>query len=187
MRPPLPLVIFALALAAVAAWSDARRGRIPNWLTLPVLAGAPVTYALLARSQASVLGLPAPVFAASWSLSAALLAGLVPFLLFKARLAGAGDAKLLAALGALLLPEVALAAEFSAFAAAAFFVAARLAYRGDLLRTLGETLIYALRGVGKPSAKAIARAPSALGEQLRFGPFILLGTLISPLVARGLS
>jgi Flp pilus assembly protein protease CpaA len=187
MRPTLPLLIFALALAAVAAWSDTRRGRIPNWLTLPVLAGAPVAHALLARSQAPVLGVPAPIFAASWSLSAALLAGLVPFLLFKARLAGAGDAKLLAALGALLLPEVALAAEFSAFAAAAFFVTARLAYRGDLFRTVGETLTYSLRGLGKRSAKPVARTPGALVEQLRFGPFILLGTLISPLVARGLT
>lgn len=187
MRPSLPLLIFALALAAVAAWSDARRGRVPNWLTLPVLAAAPVTHALLARSQAPVLGLPAPIFAAIWSLSAALLAGLVPFLLFKARLAGAGDAKLLAALGALLLPEFALAAEFSAFAAAAFFVTARLAYRGDLFRTVGETFTYALCGIRKPSAKRMALAPGALVEQLRFGPFILLGTLISPLLARGLT
>jgi prepilin peptidase CpaA len=182
MLPPLPFLLVALALATLAAWLDARSGRIPNWLTLPVLVLAPPAHALLARSHSPTFGLPGPLFAAGWSLGAALVAGLVPYLLFKLGLAGGGDAKLLAALGALLLPEAALAAEFSAFAAAAFFVPARLAYRGNLFVTLGESLSFVARGLGRKAPRV--GAPPALAERLRLGPFILLGTLLAPFVAR---
>lgn len=182
MRPSLPFLVVALGLAALAAAWDARRGRIPNWLTLPVLLIAPLAHAFLARGQHAVLGVPAPLFAVAWSLSAALVAGLVPYLLFKLRVAGAGDAKLLAALGALLLPEVGLAAEFSAFAAALFFVPARLAYRGNLFGTVAEAFGYATRSLRKHPQ--LHTAPLALTEQLRFGPFILIGTVIAPFVAR---
>ena len=182
MLPSLPFLVVALALATLAAWLDARSGRIPNWLTLPALVLAPLAHALLARSQHSTFGLPAPLFAAGWSLGAALVAGLVPYLLFKLGLAGGGDAKLLAALGALLLPEAALAAEFSAFAAAAFFVPARLAYRGTLFGTLGESLSFVTQGLRRKSERV--SAPPVFTERLRLGPFILLGTLLAPFVAR---
>jgi prepilin peptidase CpaA len=183
MRPSLPFLVVALALALLAAVMDARRGRIPNWLTLPTLAFAPLAHALVTRGQHDVFGLPAPLFATCWSLSAALVAGLVPYLLFKLGAAGAGDAKLLAALGALLLPEVALAAEFSAFAAALFFVPARLAYRGDLFGTLGDAWRFLTRGLRRRPEPT--RAPSAFVEQLRLGPFIFIGTLLAPFVAKG--
>lgn len=182
MRPTLPFLAAALLLAALAAWTDVRRGRIPNWLTLPVLAVAPLAHAFLARGQRGVLGMPAPVFAVGWSVAAALASGLVPYLLFKLRVAGAGDAKLLAALGALLLPEVALAAEFSAFAAALFFVPARLAYRGTLWATFTDAFGYATRSLR--NNPQLHGAPLALTEQLRLGPFILIGTALSPFVAR---
>jgi len=182
MRPSLPFLAVALALATLAAWLDAQRGRIPNWLTLPALALAPLAHALLARGHHTMIGLPAPLFAAIWSLSSALVAGFVPYLLFELGLAGAGDAKLLAALGALLLPEVGLAAEFSAFAAAALFVPARLAYRGTLFGTLAESLTFLTLGLRQKSRTAFA--PHAFTEQLRLGPFILLGTLFAPFLAR---
>jgi len=182
MRPSLPFLVVALVLAALAAWLDARRGRIPNWLTLPALALAPLSHALFARAQHTVFGLPAPLFAAGCSLSSALIAGLVPFLLFKLKLAGAGDAKLLAALGALLLPDVGLAAEFSAFAAAAFFVPARLAYRGTLFGTVAESWRF-LTALPRRKSTPVD-APHAFVEQVRLGPFILLGTLMAPFLAR---
>jgi prepilin peptidase CpaA len=182
MRPSFAFLAVALALATLAAWLDARRGRVPNWLTLPALALAPLAHALLARGHHTVIGLPAPLFAASWSLSAALVAGAIPYLMFKLGLAGAGDAKLLAALGALLLPEVGLAAEFSAFAAAAFFVPARLAYRGTLFGTLVESWTFLALGLRRKSRTV--GVPHALTEQLRLGPFILLGTLLAPFLAR---
>ena len=183
MHPTLPFLVVSLVLAALAAWGDARRGQIPNWLTLPVLVVAPLAHAVLARGQHAVFGLPAPLFAALWSLSAALVAGLVPYLMFKLGLAGAGDAKLLAALGALLLPEFALAAEFSAFAAALLFVPARLAYRGNLFGTLAESLGFAASAVRRKAGTAGA-PPLAFTEHLRLGPFIFVGTLLAPFVAR---
>src|SRR5580698_5623207 len=50
---------------------------------------------------------------------------------------------LFAALGSVLLPNTGLFVELLAFAFAAFFVPARLAYHGRLFATLGKTLVTA--------------------------------------------
>ncbi len=86
----VPVLVLLLALAA---WTDWRTMRIPNWLTVPgtawglyfsAIAGASVTSGLLT----GVLG---------------LLTGLLLFMpLFALRVLGAGDVKLLAMIGAFL-------------------------------------------------------------------------------------
>jgi prepilin peptidase CpaA len=83
----------ALALALWAGWLDWRSRRIPNWLTVPAL----------------LLGLGAQTLAAGWPGTKSALEGsglglglLLPFVL--ARGLGAGDWKLMGALGAFLGP-----------------------------------------------------------------------------------
>src|SRR6266704_5767563 len=86
--------IAAVLVAAIAGWMDWRYRRIPNWLTVPgLLAGIAVNAA-----------------AGGWSGAKASLLGaglglliLLPFVLIKAL--GAGDWKLIGAIGACLGPS----------------------------------------------------------------------------------
>lgn len=88
------LTALALAVAAVAACTDLRARRIPNLLTLPAAVGGLALNAAFRGPE----GLWAS--AAGWGLGCALL---LP--LFLLRGLGAGDVKLVAALGALRGPE----------------------------------------------------------------------------------
>jgi prepilin peptidase CpaA len=183
--PSIASVILAVLLAGLAAFVDGRTGVVPNWLTLPVLGVAPLLHAWAGRGLRPPIAMSGALFAALVSLFSAALCGLVPFLLFRLRLAGGGDAKLLAALGALLLPNTGLFVELLAFAFAAFFVPARLAYHGRLIATLGKTLVTAANPV-LPVDRRHA-LPWEMAERLRLGPFILLGTLTAPFFLRHLS
>jgi prepilin peptidase CpaA len=83
-----------LLIAAIAVICDVRTRRIPNWLTLPAAALAIVWAAVTVNAAA------AGTAAAGWLVGAALF---FPF--FALRGMGAGDVKLLAALGAWLGPH----------------------------------------------------------------------------------
>jgi len=92
--PPLVLQIALAALVLVAAATDIRSRRIPNWLTLSgVLAGILLNTLLAADGN-------------NWqtSLAGMGLAFLVYFPLYLLRGMGAGDVKLMAAVGALMGP-----------------------------------------------------------------------------------
>ena len=82
--------LLALAVCAGAGFTDALSGHIPNWLTLPPLAAAPTVYLVTLGPRA-----------AAFSLLAAIVCALVPYLMFRKGAAGGGDVKLLAAVGAL--------------------------------------------------------------------------------------
>lgn len=128
----------ALTTAALAALCDLRRGEIPNWLTLPPLLIAPVSYGL-------ALG---PEYALH-SLAAALLGGLVPYVLFRRHVMGGGDVKLFAALGAIAGFDLLAGIEIQlwAFAFALVAAGAALAWNGRLLVTVGSALVVGLRPV----------------------------------------
>lgn len=125
----------ALCIAATAAFCDWRRGEIPNWLTLPVLLLAPVSY-----------GLAFGIEYAAHSLAAAFLGGLVPCLLFLRGAMGGGDVKLFGALGAVMGFDLLLGVEIqlAAFVAALLVTSASLACKGALTRTLGNAWAVAL-------------------------------------------
>src|SRR5687767_10166147 len=88
MTDAIPYAV-AVGLAAAAAITDWRTGRIPNWLTLPPLVAAPVAYVAAAGLDGllpSLLGM--------------LVCGAPPYILFRRGAMGGGDVKLLAAVGA---------------------------------------------------------------------------------------
>jgi prepilin peptidase CpaA len=174
-HPSIAILAAALVLACVCAVIDWRHGVIPNRLTLPLLAVAPLVHAYLARGLRPPVGGSGAVFAALFSLLSAGVCALVPLLLFWLRLAGGGDVKLFAALGALLLAGTGLGAQFFAFATAAFYVPARLAYEGRLFRTLWGTVAAGASLAGP--AERRRTLPPDMSDPIRFGPFIVLGTL----------
>ena len=171
---------FAALVSVIAAITDSRTGRIPNWLTLPAASLGVLLHAVMAgRGQAglSLLGL--------------LLAATVPAILYKVsqgRAIGGGDVKLFAALGALLGPTLGLETEFGAFVLLAVFALIQLAFRGTLLRVLGN----AARLVVNPLVPRKWRRtiePESMTE-MRMGPAIassVLSTIVIEHFSRVLS
>src|SRR5438128_2263359 len=81
-----------------------------------------------------------------------------------------GDVKLLAAVGAVLRPQVGIEAEFYAILAAAIFALGRFAFEGKLFKILGNTLTIAINPF-LPEAKRRKISPEMM-TQMRFGPAI---------------
>ncbi len=83
------LLLAALLLAVAAAIIDLRQHRIPNWLTYPgIVAGIGLRGAVLGWKGLET------------ALTGCLLAGGIMFVFFAVRAMGAGDVKIMAAIGA---------------------------------------------------------------------------------------
>jgi prepilin peptidase CpaA len=174
-----PLVIAAVGVAGIAACIDYRTGRIPNQLTLGAL-GFGLGWRLVAPIGNGDVGeLRGALFT---SLTGALLAAVVPFVLWRARALGGGDLKLFVALGALLGPMLGLEAQMMAFACGALIVPMRLAWKGELLGALARSLSLVTNAL-RPAAKRRAVDAAAM-TWFRLGPAIFAGTLLAVL-ARG--
>jgi prepilin peptidase CpaA len=127
-----PIYIAALTIAAVACVTDLRTRRIPNWLTFGTSAAAFLFHVLSGgwASLASSVG--------GWLVGVAVFA---PF--FVLRGLGAGDVKLLAALGAWLGPLTILYVAFYSTLAGgvlAVVVAVKAGYLRTAFRNLGGLL-----------------------------------------------
>ena len=178
----IPFQVAALVLAAVAVYYDLRRRRIPNWVTLWVLPVAPILWALRFLSAKAVLGIPAPLFYGSLSAIGALTCAAVPLLLFRFSLIGGADVKLLASLGALLMPHTGILVELVAFLLAALLLPMRLAYHGRLFSTLLRTassLVGSLRR--RPHDPSL---PGEMTGRVPFTPFVLVGAVVAMFVPR---
>jgi prepilin peptidase CpaA len=171
------MVVFfcaACIVAAIAAWTDARTGRIPNWLTVGALAVGLVAHGAAGWTGSGIRG---ALLGCTFAAVGALACSIVPLLLVWWGAIGGGDLKLFAAIGAICLPMGGLEVETYAFVAAALIAPARLAYDGVLLQTLGRSLALA----ANPFRKAEQRhaLPSELTSWVRLGPAILLGALLA--------
>lgn len=179
MNEPLPhqhlVFIVALAVAAVAAFFNWRRGEIPNWLTYGALVFAPllhVTRMLVAHEEMN-----SALMEGGFSVVGALVCALVPAMLYRQGAIGGGDLKLLAALGALLQTMMGVEAEMYGFFAAALVAPAVLAYQGKLISTLKNALaIFA--NLFMPKAKQRAVEESTM-SWFRLGPALFFGVAIT--------
>jgi prepilin peptidase CpaA len=168
---PQQLVFAAASLlcAAIGSVQDVRERRIPNRLTGPAVVAGLALHAALGGWQ----GLGA-------SALAGLIAGGLFLLFFLAGGMGAGDVKLMAAVGCIAglaaLPTVMLA---TAFAGALFAVAISL-HRGRLrqtLRNVGELLLHLSRHGIRPHGELNLRNASTL--RLPFALPIAAGCLFT--------
>lgn len=166
-------LILAAIIAAIGAITDLRKGEIPNAITLVPLAGAPIAHAIHGGVVSGEVSTALTQLA--YSIVGAVVCGLVPFVLWRVGAAGGGDVKILAALGALLMPMVGLEAQLYAFVAAALIAPARLAYQGKLWKTLGNSARLAINPL-LPKSKRKNIDPSDM-TWFRLGPAIFLGTL----------
>lgn len=177
MGEPYQHVVFALAVAvaAVSAALDWRKGEIPNWITLPALVIAPLFHtsrALLAKET-----MEASLLEGAYSLGGAALCAVVPLLLFRQSAIGGGDVKLFVALGAILQPVFGVEAQMYGFFAGAILAPARLAYEGKLLSTLKNSFSI---GANLFLPKAQQRSVDATAlSWFRLGPAIFLGVVLT--------
>ncbi len=125
--------LLALALTAIAAWTDWRGGHISNYLTLPPIVLGPIGYGL-AFGLNGFFG----------SIFAIVLCGLGPYLVFRIGGMAGGDVKLFAALAAICGPNLALEAQFFALVVAAIYALGRLTWDGKLFRTLANVVFIVL-------------------------------------------
>jgi prepilin peptidase CpaA len=152
----------ALVAAAVAAVLDARRGIIPNVITLPLLAMGVAAH-----------GIANGVPGLGWALVGALATGLIPYLAFRTGGMGGGDVKLFAGLGAVLGAFAGIEVVFVATVIAAVQALVMLAIKGQLgptLRNTGRLLV-------RPFSRSREPVPTTTLTELRMGPAILLATL----------
>jgi prepilin peptidase CpaA len=160
----ISISVIAVVVCIAAAVRDARTGHIPNWLTLPLLAAAPVIHGVAAGPMGAML-----------SLLGALSCAVVPMLMFQAKGMGGGDVKLFAGLGAAFGWRTGLEIELRAFVLALILACFMLAWRGQLLRMLGNSariLVWPLlpkRWRSLPPSESLAT--------LRMGPAIALSCI----------
>jgi len=127
------VLVGAEVLAVIAAWTDLRSRRIPNWLTVPGL----------------FVGIAANVVVGGWGgLKASLLGAalglvlLLPFVLLRSL--GAGDWKLAGALGAFAGPGVLVDLLLGSVFVAGLMAVALVIYKGrtrQTIRNIGHILI----------------------------------------------
>lgn len=162
--------IALLALTLPAAITDTRSGLIPNRLTLPALAAAPLARGIFQGPGA--LGL---------SLVGACVCGLIPLLLFGLHAIGGGDVKLLAAIGAVLGVRLGLEVQLVGFALCILYALGLLAFRGELIATLGRSLALLVAPLVPKARRKVP--PVAAMTSVRLGLAIFLAA--ATCVARG--
>ena len=166
--------ISTLALTLTAAWTDWRSRRIPNWLTVSGVIAGVILHAILT-------GWHGVLFALAGA-AVALFLLLPPVLM---RLLGAGDWKLLGAVGAFLGPILILFVLVVSIFASGLMAMVQMTTAGRVRETLRNMLVL-VRAVFSFGLKANHQVsldnPNAL--KLPFGVAVATGTVICFCVAR---
>jgi prepilin peptidase CpaA len=177
MSPWLSIVC-AIVVAAIAAATDLRSGRIPNWLTFPAM--------LLGLAISGIgRGIPGLVV----SLLGLVICAAVPFIVYRAsdgRGIGGGDIKLFSAFGALLGPTHGLEVEMASFVLVGGYALFRLTFQGNVTRLLTGTLRVML-GLFVPKLRAGLAKDEIPLTTMRMGPailFALASVLALPYILR---
>jgi prepilin peptidase CpaA len=168
-------LLTAVLACAVAAVTDLRTGSIPNWLTLGLLAVAPIVRGGAELVYGHAWG--AALFAVLASVAGAGLSALLPLLLWHGGGMGLGDVKLFAAIGATCGAFVGMYAQSYAYVIAAIYAVALLIRRKRLAGMLANLKRLLARPRGESGAAAAARFEGF--TEIRFGPAILVGMCIA--------
>jgi prepilin peptidase CpaA len=169
--PLLQITLIAVLLTAVA--TDIRSYRIPNWLTMPAMAGGLLIHTLLNGQAGLILSLEGLGLGLGLFLIFYLMGGM-----------GAGDVKLMAAVGSFLGPRgVLYAAMLTGLLGGVYAVAAMASCWG--LRATVQQIVAMLTTLSFPQEDTLSstkRAPF----RLRYALVISLGTLLSMMANQAL-
>jgi len=162
-----PVWILAAVIAVIAAMTDWRSRRIPNWLTVSGAAAGLAANTILYRW----LGLKAALFGLGLS-----LALLLPFVLIRSL--GAGDWKLAGALGGCLGLKAMLDVLVFAVLVAGVMALALVIYKGRLKQTLLNLarLLAALFSARMPGPEVSLDNPQS--SKIPFGVALALATVL---------
>jgi prepilin peptidase CpaA len=185
-----PFWALTILIAALAAYTDMRTGRIPNRLTAFAFAAAIVGHAIDGSSQGGVAG---AATALSWSVAGACTCAAPLALLYVRGAVGGGDLKLFAAIGAILHPMKGLEVEVYAFVVAVIVVTGQMVHRGALFTTLARAwavVVAEARSTARSRrAEGVVAERTALPAPLltwfRLGPSVLVGALSAWLLGHG--
>lgn len=169
------VLALAVAVAAIGAWLDWRQGEIPNWLTMPVIVGAPLVHII--RFVAAKETMDTALYEGAYSVGGAALCAVVPLLLFRQSAIGGGDVKLFVAIGALLQPTRGVEAQMYGFFAGAILAPAWLAYQGKLLSSIKNAFAIGAN-LFLPKTKQ-REVDAATLSWFRLGPAIFLGVALT--------
>ncbi|WP_434718326.1 prepilin peptidase [Paraburkholderia sp. A1BS-2L] len=164
-----PVGLCLLALVAIAAGTDLRTRRIPNWLILSALALAIAVQGHLHGASGG---------SSRWVLGMLTGGGLF-FPLYLLRGMGAGDVKLMAAVGAFVEPGVALQIAVFTCVIGGVWALAAIVMRGTL-KSAGENVLEIVLSSVGPSGGDVNVGKSARAASvgsLPYGVAIALGTL----------
>src|SRR6266852_6160768 len=159
------IVVLLTVLLVTAMCTDLRSSRIPNWLTFPTMGFALVAHVWMDGLQGAIFSL------------AGLGAGLGLFLiLYVSGSIGAGDVKLMAAVGAIMGPYGALLSGLLAIMVGGLYALGAMCYQWGFATT-GRKLVSAAQGALLTGGKAWTQE-LALPFRLRYGLAVAGGTLL---------
>lgn len=159
------MFIVLTGVLVTAMFTDLRSSRIPNWLTFSAMGFALVGHAWLGGIQGALFSL------------AGLVAGLGLFLiLYASGSIGAGDVKLMAAVGAMLGPYGALLSGLLAIMVGGVYALCAMCYQWGFATT-GRKLASAAQGAFQIGGKSWTQE-LALPFRLRYGLAVAGGTLL---------
>jgi prepilin peptidase CpaA len=157
-----PILLMVLLMAVIM---DLRSSRIPNWLTFPAMGFALAGHAWLGGIHGGLFSL------------AGLATGLgVFFIIYLAGGIGAGDVKLMAAIGALVGVYGVVSCAWLAMVIGGVYAVVAMCYQWGLAAA-GQRLMYAAYGAVLVGGSAWSRE-LALPFKLRYGLAIAGGTLL---------
>lgn len=169
IEPLLQIILGFVLLTAVVM--DLRSYRIPNWLTFPAMASGVVLHTLFNGQAGLILSLEGLGLGLGFFLIFYVMGGM-----------GAGDVKLMAAVGSFLGPEGVLTAAVVTALLGGLYAIATMVTHWGLRATVLHVKTMLLTLAMFPQA-ATARTPTSK-SQLRYALVIGLGTLLSQFVVR---
>ena len=159
------IVVVLMIVLLIAVVTDLRSSRIPNWLTFPAMGFALAGHAWLGSMHGVLFSL------------AGLGTGLgLFFLIYLAGGIGAGDVKLMAAIGAFVGVYGVLSCVWLAMVVGGVYAIAAMCYQWGLA-SAGQRLVYAAYGAVLVGGSAWTRE-LGLPFKLRYGLAIAGGTLL---------
>lgn len=173
-------LVSALIVAGAAAFFDWRTGHIPDLVSYIPLVLGPIAHAGLAWKLIPNCTTQDALMEGGISLAGIVICSVMPLLMFRKNALGGGDVKVFAALGALGQVSLGVEMQLYAFVLAAVIAPARIAYEGNLKRTLKNCGTLLTNAFLPPEKRKTIEADSV--TWFRLGPCIFLGTLLTAIL-----